>query len=114
MMGTFAGAVDQLEVDGAARTQEHGGLLCVQARAIGRQEQVGSEFILQRCADFVQAGRADFFAHLEQDLGVEAEPAAAHRQHAGQSREVDAVLALVVGCAPAIPAFTVDLQRPGG
>src|SRR5262245_11853928 len=60
----------------------------------------------------MQAGRADLFARLDQQLDVEAEPTAARSSDALEGGEHDTVLAFVVGGAAAIPAIAFDGERP--
>ena len=62
---------------------------------------------------FVQVGRADLLAHLDQEFGIEAELAAARLAHRAQRGKIDAVLALVVGGAAAIDAVADRGRRPG-
>ena len=65
-----------------------------------------------RLAELAQPGRADLLAHFDQQLRVEAEPPA-RREHPPERREVDRVLALVVGGAAPVPAAAAadDLPR---
>ncbi len=60
----------------------------------------------------MQPGRACFFAHLDDDAGVEAEMAA-RAQNRFHRREVHQMLALVVGCPAPIKAVAIFGQRPG-
>ena len=64
-----------------------------------------------RSTQRAQARRSGFLAGLDQPLHVEAQPAA-RGQHPAQRREVDAVLALVVRGAAAVPAVALHGQRP--
>ena len=63
-------------------------------------------------ADLPQIGRADLLAGLDDELGVEAELAAAGLAHGAQCREVDAVLAFIVGRAAAIDAVAFGRGLP--
>ncbi len=63
-------------------------------------------------ADLAQAGRAGLLAHLDQPFEIEAE-AAAHCEHGGERRDVDGVLALVVGGAAAVVAAVGFDELPG-
>ena len=63
--------------------------------------------------ELAQADRAAFLAGLQHQLQVEAELAAALRQHRLQRGQVQRVLALVVGGAAAVPAVAFLGQRPG-
>ena len=103
----------QIEVHAAARAQEQGGPLGRNAGTVGGQEQIGAQRVAVLLADLAQAGGAHFLAHLHQQLEGIAQPALAHCQHLLQCRQIDAVLALVVGRAAAIPAVTVHHHLPG-
>src|SRR5260370_16630016 len=63
-------------------------------------------------ADGGQPRRAGLFAHLEDNLDVEAKDAAARFQNLRERSDVDGVLALVVGGTPAIPAVAFDHDLP--
>ena len=63
-------------------------------------------------ADLPQIGRADLLAGLDDELGVEAELAAAGLAHGAQCREIDAVLPFIVGRAAAIDAVAFGRDRP--
>ncbi len=67
---------------------------------------------MQRLADLRQIRRADLLAGLDQELGIEAELAAARLADGAQRRHVDAVLTLVVGGAPAIDAIAFGRGLP--
>ena len=78
------------------------------SEARNRSALSSSRSCSQTCA---QIRRADLLAGLDDEFGVEAEPAAARLAHRRQRRHVDAVLALVVGGAAAIDAIA-DHRRP--
>ena len=59
-----------------------------------------------------QALGAGFLAHLDDELGIEAEPAAALGPHGVERRHVEGVLALVVGGAAAVEAVAVAGRDP--
>ena len=84
----------------------------VEPRPVRADQRVGLERGLVGLAEVGQARRAGLLAGLDQDGRVEAERAAL-LEHAGQRRDVDRVLALVVGRAAAIHlvAFDHDLPR---
>jgi hypothetical protein len=65
-----------------------------------------------RGAEGLESGRAGFLAGLDEPGDVDAEPAAAQREHLAQRSEIDRVLALVVGGAAAVKALAVLRQRP--
>jgi hypothetical protein len=67
---------------------------------------------VSRCAS-QNARRARFLAGLDQPGGVESQLAVARPQDFAQRRQVDGVLALVVGGAAAVPAVALDPQAPG-
>src|SRR5688572_25236371 len=66
-----------------------------------------------RLAYLTQIGRADLLAGLDDELDVEAELAAASLAHRAQGRQIDTVLALVVGGAAAIDALASGRGLPG-
>ena len=87
-------------------------------RPVGREpwpvradQHVGAQQAGVLGAEFAQARRAHFLAHLDQPFGVEAEAPACrhHRRHRG---EIDRVLALVVRRAAAVIAAVTLGQRP--
>ncbi len=112
VMRTVAGAQAQREVDRAARAEEYRRARGGDARAVGGDQHVGRERVALLAAQRVEARRPGFLAHLDQQLRVEAEPAAARGEHARQRGQVDRVLALVVGAAAAVPAIAVGRERP--
>ena len=63
----------------------------------------------QTCA---QIRRADLLAGLDDEFGIEAELAAARLAHRTQRRQIDAVLALVIGGAAAIDAIAFRRRPP--
>src|ERR1035438_10774903 len=65
------------------------------------------------CAHLVEPGRAGLLARFEDDLDVVAQASPARREHLLERREVDRVLALVVGRAAAVPAVALDADGPG-
>ena len=67
--------------------------------------------VRSRLAHGAQPRRSGFLAGLQQQLHVEAQPAA-RGQDLAQRRDVDAVLALVVRGAAPVPAIAVHGQRP--
>ena len=83
----------------------------VQARPVRGDEHVRGEQVAVVAAHFAKAQRTDLLAHLDEDLGVEAE-AAPRVQHRLQGGDVDGVLALVVGGAAAVPAIAPFGQAP--
>ena len=107
----FAQLQREVEVHRAARTQEHRGAVAAQARAVAGDQHVGTQRLALRRAEGRQAGAAGFFAGFQQPLHVEAQ-APTLLQHQRQRRQVDAVLALVVGRAAAVQAFAVPRQLP--
>ena len=111
MMRALAQVDDEIEIERAARPEEDRRPIGAKARTVGGDQDVGAQRRRTRFADASQPGRADFLAHLEQQLRIEAEPAA-RRQHLPERREVDRVLALVVGRAAAVPAAAVHRDFP--
>ncbi len=100
-----------MNADAAAAAEEDRRPVRRQPRPVGGHEQVGLEFVAQRPAHRAEIRRADLLAHLDDEFGVEAEPAAARLAHGAERRQIDAVLALVVGGAAAIDAIA-DLRGP--
>ena len=68
--------------------------------------------VLVRGDEVAQADRAALLAGLQHQLQVEAQPAAALRQHRLQRGEVQRVLTLVVGGAAAVPAIAFLGEPP--
>ena len=102
-----------MNADAAAAAEEDGRAIGRKPRPVGGQEQIGLEFVAQGFADLAQIRRADLLAGLDDEFGIEAEPAAARLAHRAQRRQVDAVLALVVGGAAAVDAVAVVVVRHG-
>ena len=63
-------------------------------------------------AQLAQPRRAGFLAHFKQQLEVEPQAPVAGLEHLLQGGEVDAVLALVIGGAAAVPALAFQGQIP--
>jgi hypothetical protein len=63
-------------------------------------------------AESFQPRRAHLLAHLDEEAQVEAEPPA-RPQDGGEGREVDGMLALVVGHAPPVPTPVPLGHAPG-
>src|SRR6187431_3038193 len=97
----------------AAAAEEDGRPGGREPRPVGGDEQVGLQLLAVGFADLPQIGRADLLAGLDDELDVEAELAAAGLAHGPQGREVDAVLALVVGGAAAVDALALGRDLPG-
>src|SRR5262249_61678876 len=106
------GADEKREGKSAAAAEIAGRTVGGEPRAVGGDQRVGGEQVAVLGADLAQAGRADLLAHLEQPFGVEAEPAAL-LEHRGERRDVDRVLALVVGGAAAVVAAVSLDELPG-
>ena len=85
----------------------------VHPRPVGGDQHIGGQLFRVRGDEFAQALEPRSSRHLQHQLDVEAEPAAAFRQHRVQRRQVQRVLALVVGGAAAVPAVALLGQRPG-
>src|SRR5688572_4393999 len=112
MVAARAQVDSEIHIEGAARAEEDRRLARIQARSVGGDQHVRREEALVLLTDFPEARRTNFFAGLDQHLHVEAE-LAAYLQRGGERREVDGVLALVVGGAAAVEAIALALQRPG-
>ena len=113
MMRALAQIDIEMNPHAAAAAEEDRRAIRRQPRPVGGQKQIGLEFIAQRFADLAQIRRADLLAHLDDEFGIEAEPAAARLAHRAQRRQIDAVLALVVGGAAAIDAVAAIVVRHG-
>ena len=93
---TFAEIDRQVEVERATGSHEDGGHLRCEPGAIRADQQVGAQQIAVQSRELVQAGRADLLAGVDQEDRVETESSAG-LQHRAQGRDIDRVLALVVG-----------------
>src|SRR5258708_35147205 len=96
-----------MEMDGvaAAAAEEDGRPIGRKPRPVGGQEQIRLQLLAMGFAHLPQVRRTDLLAGLDDEFGVEAELAAAGLAHGTQGREIDAVLALVVGGAAALDAL---------
>ncbi len=113
MMSALAQIENQVDRVAAAGAEIDGRLAGRDARPVRGDQQIGfQQLLLVPRAELGHAGGAHLFAHLDQHLGVEAEPAALGEDR-GQRRDIDAVLALVVGGAAAVDAVALDGQGPG-
>ena len=113
MMSALAQIDHQVDRVAAAGTEIDRRLAGRDARAIRGDQQIGfQQLLLVPRTELRHAGGPHLLAHLDQHLGVEAEPAALG-QDRGQRRDIDAVLALVVGGAAAVDAVALDRQGPG-
>ncbi|CAH0325967.1 hypothetical protein SRABI106_04552 [Rahnella aquatilis] len=112
MIGVVAGIDGQTEIDRTPRAEEQRRAHSTQARAVGGQENVGAELVVIIAAQFGQPRRADFFTHFEQQFAVKAETATTCFEDLFQRRNINAVLAFVVGAAASVPAVTFFFQRP--
>ena len=86
MMTALAQVHVEMNADAAAAAEEDGRPIGGKPRPVGGQQQIGLQFVAQRCADLVQIRRADLLAHLDHEFGVEAELAAARLAHRAQRR----------------------------
>ncbi len=112
VMPALAQVDDQVDHVAAARTQEDGRPIGRDARAVGGDQHIRlQETMLVLDAELTQAARAHFLSHLDEHLGVEAEPTALG-QHRRKRCDIDAVLALVVGGSAAIEARAFHRERP--
>ena len=102
-----------MDADAATAAQEQRRPIRRQPRPVGGHEQIGLERVAIEVADLAEIGRADLFAHLDDEFGIEAELAAAGLAHRAERGHVDAVLALVVGGAAAIEANARNRRAPG-
>jgi|HubBroStandDraft_4_1064222.scaffolds.fasta_scaffold00243_4 hypothetical protein len=112
MMAALAQIDDQVEIHRAAGAEKDRRPVRRQARPVGGDQHIRRKFVLVLPADLAQAGRTDLLPCLDQQFGVEAEPAT-RLQHAIHRGDVDRVLALVVGGAAAVEALATRGQRPG-
>ena len=113
MVGARAGPDREVQRDGTARAQEQGRPITAEPGTVGGDEHVCGEPVPVGLSDRSEAGRAEFLPHLDQPQAVEAEPAPC-LDHGRQGREVDRVLALVVGGAAPVPLAVPFGHDPGG
>ena len=113
MVSALAQIDIEMDAVAAAAAEEDGRPVGRKPRPVGCQEQIGLQLLAMGFADLPQVGRADLLAGLDDEFGVEAELAAAGLAHGTQCREIDAVLALVVGGAAAIDALAFGRGFPG-
>jgi len=102
----------QREPRGAARAQEDRRPIGRHPRPVRGDQQVGRQVTGVLGAELAQSRRAGFLAGLDEDLQVEAEPAAPGMQHVLQRGQVNGALALVIRRSPAIPAVLLDRHLP--
>src|SRR5918994_239423 len=108
MVSALAQIDIEMDAVAAAAAEEDGRPIGRKPRPVGGQEQIGLQFLAVSLAHLPQVGRADLLAGLDDEFGVEAELAAAGLTHGTQGREIDAVLALVVGGAATVDALALD------
>src|SRR6185312_14500075 len=96
----------------AAAAEEDGRAGGREPRSVGGDEQIRLQLFTMRLAHLAQVGRADLLAGLDDELDVEAELAAARFAHRAQGREIDAVLAFVVGGAAAVGSLALGRDFP--
>src|SRR5215469_5415425 len=113
MMSAAAQIDTKAEIDDAACAQEQRRPFGCHARPVGGEKEIGGEELAVGGAELAQTWRAHFLSRLDQELGIEAEPATSV-QHGGERAQIDALLALVVGGAAAIKALAAFLEPPGG
>ena len=113
MMAALAHRELQVEVQRAAGAAEDGRPAMVEPRSVRGDQRIGLERILVGLAEVGEARRAGLLAGLDQDGRVEAQRAAALLHDRGKRRDVDRVLALVVGGAPAVHPVALDHDLPG-
>ena len=112
VVAAFAQTQREFEADRAAGTQKYGRPFGIDTRPVRRNQDVGGELVAQCGAYRVQPRGAHLLSGFEKQVDVESEPAAAGREHARERAEIDRMLALVVGCAAAVPAVAFDGDRP--
>src|SRR6185437_8020178 len=95
----------EMDSEAPAATQEDRWAFGRKPRPVGGDEYIGGKLVAMGRADLRQLGRSDFFAHLDDELGVEAEPPAASLMNGAQRRQIDRMLPLVVGAAAAVNAI---------
>ncbi len=112
MVRAFAQVYRQLEVEHSARAEKQGRACRRQARAIGGDKDVGGELFCVGLAERAQARGAIFLAHFQKQFDVETQLAIASLEGLLQCRQVDQVLALVVGGAAPVPALATFNHLP--
>ena len=113
MVAALAQIDIEMDTVAAAAAEEDGRPIGRKPRPVGGQEQIRLQLLAVGLAHLPQVGRADLLAGLDDEFDVEAELAAAGLAHGAQGREIDAVLALVVGGAAAIDALAFGRGFPG-
>ncbi|MNP36950.1 hypothetical protein D3C76_1303730 [compost metagenome] len=111
-MGAFAQIDHQLEVEHPARAEKNRRSGCRQARAVLGNENIRRERFAVGGTERIQARRAFFFAHFQQQFDVETQLAVASLERLFQRGQVDQVLAFVVRGAAAVPAIAFDRDLP--
>src|SRR6187551_1275879 len=113
MVATLAQIDIEMNAVAAAAAEKDGRSVSREPRTVGGQEQIRLQLLAVGFAYLPQVGRADLLAGLDDEFDVEAELAAAGLAHGAQGRQIDAVLALVVGGAAAIDALASGGGFPG-
>src|ERR1051326_2656898 len=111
MMRALTQFYRKIEIHRAARPEKDRRPLGREARPVGSDQHVAGEPVLVLPADFAQPRRADLLARLDQERRIESEPPA-RLQHTAERRQVDRVLALVVGGAAAVEPTPLLLYPP--
>src|SRR3954466_6129997 len=103
----------EMDADAAAATEEDGRAISRKPRPVGGKEQVGPELVAQRFAHLAQVRRAALLSSLDDELCIEAELAPARLADRTQRRQIDAVLAFIIGGAATIDALAFSCRLPG-
>ncbi len=111
MMPALAQIDDEVEIHRSARAEKDRRPLGRQAGAVGGDQYIGGEAAFLLPANLAQTGRADLLAGLQQQDRVEPKPSA-RLQHGFEGREVDRMLALIVGGAAAVEPVALPGQLP--
>src|SRR6266478_8500165 len=102
MMRTVAQVQVEMNPHSPAAAEEYRGTIGRKPRPVGCQKQIGGQLIAQRFTDLAQVRRPDLLAGLDDEFGIEAEPATAGLAHGPKRRQIDAVLPFIVGGAATV------------
>src|SRR5260370_17192266 len=111
MMRTVPQIHIEMDPYSATAAEEDGGAVRGKPGPVRGEKQIGLELVTQLLANLAQIRRPDFLAGFNDKFGVEAEPAAARLANGAKRRQIDAVLPLIVGGAPAVDTIT-RCRRP--
>ena len=86
MVRTLAQIDIEMNSQAAAAAEKDGRAIGREARPVGRQKQIGDQFVAKRFANRLQIRRPDLLAHFDDEFCIEAESAASSLMHRAQGR----------------------------